>query len=49
MTWRVYWSDGGSKTYISSTWICPDTVKLGELDWTLRADNTGLGHRKVTS
>lgn len=47
MSWRVFFSDGGSKTWISCWWISPDVVRLGELDWTLRCDNSGLGHRQV--
>lgn len=48
MTWRVYWSNGGSLTWISPAWISPEVKALGELDWTLRADNSGLGHRTAS-
>lgn len=48
MSWRIYWSDGGTKTYISCCWCSPEVRKLGELDWTLRVDNSGLGHRAAT-
>jgi hypothetical protein len=47
MSWRVYYSDGGSLTYISCVWLSPEVIKLGELDWTLRSDNAGVGHRVV--
>ena len=46
--WRVYYSDCGTKTYISCCWISPPVLRLGELDWTLRADNSGIGHVAVT-
>lgn len=47
MTWRVFWSDGGTLTWISCCWVSPDVRRLGELDWTLRVDNSGVGHRVI--